>query len=1083
MANLSAHQTSQNCTFQPEAGWLTDHQYIMLIERLVSCSRRIRCDLAARLSNLGLTEGEFFVLWACRLAPAEGVSQNELAVRIGVSAAQISSLVERLRATGYLEGRRDPADRRRQCWRLTTAGEDCLRTALASLADWTAQLKQRLDEPAAETLHGLLARLEAPPPAAPATTDCSVRQALQRTAACLCIISTLVASIGCTRAHYRRQADREVYGLIDRASEAAQLPLSDYSIEPDPASRFYDPHPADRPPMPPDDPVAHRLMHCVDCKRGWPCWHRNGSTAQVENPAWKACLPLGEDGVVILDRQGAVRLALLHSREYQRAMEELYLSALDVTFQRFRFDAQFFGGHSTFFTTDGPLYPYTTAPGQGGNSSSQLALHRDAPRGSLLELRKLTATGGELVVGAANSLVWQFAGPDQYTAFSILDFSFMQPLLRAGGRAVVLENLTQAERNLLANIRQMERFRQAFFVQVVAGRSPAPNPSRGGLAIDSLGPLPPGTTGGLLALLGAQVQIRNQRANVAGLRKSLDELQEHFLAGRTDSLQVDIARQALYSAQNRLLALQTSYQDRLDAFKITLGLPPDLDVRVEDPLMEQLELIDRRTVAAQEAVEDVLQQLQAPNRPQNPQQYAAPVRAIRQQSADVLALLLDDLQKLEQVLPERKQQLELLAERSEVKMQDVDRRSVDPELLQALFEDLQAKIRGTQQQPDEAVPRPGSALQQPQERSEDEAADQPPAPPEPPEPPGAAAAQQPPKLLKAPESAEERFRQGAAGQMRRWLAVLEATQQELQTPKQRTAEQIEQLLEDLRLSLQGLSETLFYISLLQAEVRVETITLVPIDLEPDEALDIARQQRLDWINARAALVDQWRQIQLAANALRSNVDVVLSGQLGTEGNDPWRFRSTTGRLRAGVQLDAPLTRLAERNLYREALIQYQRARRSYYALEDRISQGLRLTLRSIRQSQLDFELRRMGVHVACRQVDFTRERLKRPLRPGQAFEVGTSNPTLARDLVQAYSGLLNAQDAILNAYLDYEADRLNLDLDLGTMRLDSRGMWLDPGPVRSQKTKLALPRYEETPPPEEIPPPEPSAEPPELPLP
>jgi len=125
----------------------------------------------------------------------------------------------------------------------------------------------------------------------------------------------------------------------------------------------------------------------------------------------------------------------------------------------------------------------------------------------------------------------------------------------------------------------------------------------------------------------------------------------------------------------------------------------------------------------------------------------------------------------------------------------------------------------------------------------------------------------------------------------------------------------------------------------------------------------------------------------------------------------------------------------------------------------------------------------MGVHVACRQVDFTRERLKRPLRPGQAFEVGTSNPTLARDLVQAYSGLLNAQDAILNAYLDYEADRLNLDLDLGTMRLDSRGMWLDPGPVRSQKTKLALPRYEETPPPEEIPPPEPSAEPPELPLP
>ena len=78
--------------------------------------------------------------------------------------------------------------------------------------------------------------------------------------------------------------------------------------------------------------------------------------------------------------------------------------------------------------------------------------------------------GAELVVGLANSLVWQFAGPDQYTANTLLNFSLMQPLLRAAGRKVVLERLTEAERIMLANVRQMEQYRRGFYLAVVAGQ-------------------------------------------------------------------------------------------------------------------------------------------------------------------------------------------------------------------------------------------------------------------------------------------------------------------------------------------------------------------------------------------------------------------------------------------------------------------------------------------------------------------------------------------------------------------------------------------------------------------------------------
>jgi hypothetical protein len=273
--------------------------------------------------------------------------------------------------------------------------------------------------------------------------------------------------------------------------------------------------------------------------------------------------------------------------------------------------------------------------------------------------------------------------------------------------------------------------------------------------------------------------------------------------------------------------------------------------------------------------------------------------------------------------------------------------------------------------------------------------------------------------------------------------------------------------------LDRLSFLLFQLSLAEARTRLELVSLVPVDMAPEEALQIARENRLDWMNARAALVDHWRQIKIRANALRSDLNVVFNGDISTTDNNPLRFRGTTGRLRVGVQFDAPLTRLVERNAYREALIEYQRARRTYYTFEDRVNQGLRITLRSLRQSQLDFELRRIGVHVAISQVDITRERLNAPpkavvsAKPGEAAAAGASTfgPTTARDLVNAYAGLLTAQNDLVNGWVEYEADRLNLDLDLGTMQLDAAGQWVDPGPIRRGKPALPIP-------PEPIPAPE-----------
>jgi outer membrane protein TolC len=798
-----------------------------------------------------------------------------------------------------------------------------------------------------------------------------------------------VATLGCNRAHYRCQADWEVYGAVACATADPRWNMSDFTIQPDPASRMYDPDDDDAPPMPPDDPESHELMHRVDGKRGWKHWHRNGDTPYVENPIWRVYLPRDENGIVTLDRQGAMQLALLHSRQYQSQLEELYLSALQVTFERFRFDTQFFGGTTTSYTADGPL--------RAGNSQSTLS-HLNQ-----LEARRLLASGGELIVGLANSLVWQFSSPNTYHANTLLDFSLMQPLLRAGGRAVVLERLTAAERTLLANVRQMEQFRRGFYTEIVAGRNAGPGPSRGGIGIPAIS-AGTGGIGGFLALLQRQIVIRNQQVNVQVVQSNLDQLDALFrfnrLDSRTGKLQVEQARQQLLDSQSQLVALEADYGDRLDSFKVLLGLPPDLEVSIADPLLDRFNLIASTTSRTSEMVSRLLGKLRQKDEPLPPN-LAAEIDAIRQNVLAQLNVVAEDLKALHAALPERRKALELLSSREEIRSGKInpnafriegptDRESLRGKTLPELALDQRAAL-ATYELPElnQRMQATLAAL----ERAVGSA----------PSPPGKPAPT-PPK-----SEGEDPFRQ-----------------------------QLTSLLDIL-------SDQMLQLTLIQAAARLDAVSLTWIDMSPEEAFRIARANRPDWMNARAAVVDAWRQIEVVANSLQSNLNLTFSGDVNTVNNNPLEFRGSTGRLRVGLEFDAPLTRVAERNAYRAAQIAYQQTRRRYYAFEDSIHQSLRATLRDIRLAQLDFELRRAAVFVAITQLDLTRLGLQRPPRPGETGQLGA---TTARDLLQASSALLTAQNNFLNAWLNYEVQRMGLDFDLGTMRLDENGMWIDPGPIQ-----------------------------------
>jgi len=868
------------------------------------------------------------------------------------------------------------------------------------------------------------------------------------------LILTAILLAGCTRHQYRLAADHDAYALIESKACHPEWPLDDYRIDVDPLSRMYDSGRPDRPPMPPDDPTAHKLMHCIDCKKGYPCWHANGDTNIVENPDWIASLPRNGNGVVWLDTESAMRVALLHSPNYQKELEDLYLSALDVSFERFRFDTQFFGGYDTTFAADARNRSVF-----GGDSSSDLSIGR-GPSGTALRGNKLFATGGELVVGLANSLMWQFSGPNTHSATTFLDFSLIQPLLRAGGRDVVLERLTIAERALLSNVRQMERFRRGFYVEVVTGQNSGPGPKRrggffGGSGLDGFSGVGAGgfgrvggslglasgagaaQAGGFLGLLQDQQDLRNQSGNITALRNSVAQLQAFYLAGRIDFFQVELARQALFNAQSRLLNAEAAFQTGLDRFKADLGLPPQLELQLDERLIAKFQIIDplatelqNEMTSIQERVGETISDWLAVHESEDadPSENVAPTGGrLRERLAEGLAL--SDRTSRE-LVPRIREDIKQLREALPGRQADVER-------IRRLAKGVDSSSATCQSTTDgEGPPSDGLSTAMPVGSGLAEAL---PLDPD-------RLAQLPQQLEKSLRESQRRIKQFHTQLAKLRDAASEPTKRDAteREPSESTADEARPWM-DISEVLSDLSAEILSLTLMQARARSETVRLIPVELPWHAAVELARGHRRDWMNARSQLVDVWRLIQFNANALESDLNFVFSGDISNVGDNPFDVRASTGRLRVGLEFDAPMTRLAERNTYRQALIEYQQARRIYYQFEDAVARGLRNTVRSIDVNQLNFELRRAAVNLAIGQVELTRLRLLEPPRP-EAAEARLG-ATTARDLVNALAELLNVQNDFLSVWINQEVQRRVLDFNLGTMQLDPAGIWLDPGPI------------------------------------
>ncbi len=316
------------------------------------------------------------------------------------------------------------------------------------------------------------------------------------------IVAIFCIAGGCSSEHYKAEADKEVYQIIDSKWQGSFGSKVNYKVSDVPAS---------------------------------------ANDVQIKNavPSSNA-ISLAE----------AVAMATAHNRAYQTQKEALYLSALSLTDERHKYARQWFG------TIDGS---YVSRAGEEETSVSGTGENN-----TLVGFDQLHLIGDGVLVSTGLAVDWiRFLSGDPRTSLrSVLSATVTAPILGSGAGKVAREQLTQAERQVLYDIRSFNRYRKTFVVNIVTA---------------------------YYNVLQQRDVVTNAENNYKRTVESKERLEMESEAGRKSRIDVDEAEQNVLAAESRVVAAQERYEQSLDVFKISLSLPTDANVALDQNELKILE--------------------------------------------------------------------------------------------------------------------------------------------------------------------------------------------------------------------------------------------------------------------------------------------------------------------------------------------------------------------------------------------------------------------------------------------------------------------------------------------------------------
>jgi hypothetical protein len=843
----------------------------------------------------------------------------------------------------------------------------------------------------------------------------------------------------CSRKAYRERADRDAYAIVQEKTRGSpwELPAG-FTIESDPISRLHDPSDPDSPTLPdpgpllytyalPWEPRGSRSAPPPSAEAAAPAEEEVLPVQPIAPPYWDAIPPqclarmlefesvraeyhrrFGADPPeALLDRsprlglEDLVALGLLNSREYQSQKESLYRVALDLSLERFDY------------------WPKPSERGTGADGSYAITRREQISDGAQVESANISsstqadallATGGTILARFANEVVLTLDGPEDFSkdVSSELLFNFSQSLFQ---RDVRFNPLIQSERNVVYAARDFARFRREYFFSVASQ---------------------------YYGLLRTYRSIEIESQNYFSLVRSFERGRSEIRAGiknAPNQVAVDQYEQSMLSGRSDLIATCNRLESAFDTLKLLLGLPAEQPINLDLGELELLTLRDEAEVAAERVLRWLarLADQRSLPRPERGELLNASIFLIerllewlrlraRLEGAAAESAFFEDL------LPRlRVEQIRLELDRRQTELDLIQRSEGRPPVIllyQRASERIDGLLRLAERQAEWAERLA---------RSADEI-----------------------------EAARRRM-----GELRaRWDAARQQLVQVLQDARQERLDAVLADAEALRRELEALAGALdallgpdaapppgagaLEVALRRVDSLIERVRsllaaavpgLPPISIDADEAMATALVQRFELMNERGRLADDRRAVKLTADDLRSIFDLSATQTIGTREslNKPFKFTSENTRTEISLSIDLPLNRVAQRNNFREALINYQAGRRSLMALEDAIKADVRDGLRTLDETRIQYPISVTRAALAAEQALSVRLQLA----------LGVQN-VRSTDLIDALQASREALIDVANQRIGYLVDRARFVLDLELIELDSAGLWAQIGDLDYQ---------------------------------
>lgn len=217
------------------------------------------------------------------------------------------------------------------------------------------------------------------------------------------------------------------------------------------------------------------------------------------------------------------------------------------------------------------------------------------------------------------------------------------------------------------------------------------------------------------------------------------------------------------------------------------------------------------------------------------------------------------------------------------------------------------------------------------------------------------------------------------------------------------------------------------------ELSAAGLGVVPIDR--DAGFRIAIAKHADILNAIDSFEDVKRRVRLAADKLKPGVRFQGSASYAVQDStNSWsyhytRFNPDQFRYNFGLQIDLPLDRLAERNDYRGALVDFERELRQLSLTLDNFKERIDRGLRTLEQRRLNYISQLDALEVARRRVE----------NDTLLLEAGRTD---VQRLRQSQDALIQAQNDLVFTMVDHLQARLQVLLDLGVITTDHPSFWL-----------------------------------------